>query len=148
MSVIHNAFTAGLYLFGFTAVLLKGQRQMSVKSTNDTFMFVVPLLAVVSVIAGHLIFKQLLGNLNNELSLKEKIKGYQSATIIRFALTEFPALFAIVAFMLTRNILFLVIAGLLIVYLRFLKPTKPRTEKDLNLSYEEKLIFDREDEML
>jgi hypothetical protein len=106
------------------------------------------LLAVVSLVAGQLIFKNWLARISNEIFLKEKIKGYQSATIIRFALLEGSALFAIVAFILSLNMLFLIIAGVLIVYFGFLKPTKPRTETDLKLSYEEKLVFDREDDVL
>lgn len=147
LSIIHGAFITGLLLFGFVAVLIKCNHQMSVKLTNDPFIMVVPLLAAAGLIAGQLIFKNQLSRLNNE-SLKEKIKGYQSATIIRFALLEGPALFAIVAFILSWNMLFLGIAGALILYFSSLKPTRPRTETDLNLSYEEKMVFDREDEVL
>ena len=148
MSIIHGAFIAGLLLFGLAAVILKGSRQTSIKLTNDPFIIVVPLLAVAGLLAGKLIFKNQLSRLDNELSLKEKVKGYQAATITRFALLEGPALFAIVAFILSWNMFFLLIAGVLIVYFSFLKPTKLRTETDLKLSDEEKLVFDRQDEIL
>lgn len=148
LSIIHGALIAGLILFGFMTVLLKGRSQIHANNKSEAFVFVVPLLAAAGVIAGQIIFKSRLESLDTQSSLKEKLKAYQAATITRFALVEGPALFGIVAYLLNWNILFLIISGLLILYLLFLKPTRARTEMDLKFSYEEKLIFDMEEEVL
>jgi hypothetical protein len=148
LSIIHLALIAGQVLFAITALGIKTKHQTDVKNSNEAFMFIVPLLALAGFVAGHMLFKQQVNKLSGETSLKEKIKGYQGAVIVRFALLEGPSLFAIVAFLLTKNLLFLLVSALIILYFISLRPTKEKTENDLNLSYEEKLNFDKEDESL
>jgi hypothetical protein len=44
--------------------------------------------------------------------------------------------------MLTGNLIFLGISGAIIAYFIYLRPTKQKTEDDLNLGYEEKAELD------
>lgn len=148
ISIIHLALIAGQVLFAITALGIKTKHQTDVRNSNEVFMFIVPLLALAGFVAGQLLFKQQVNKLSGETSLKEKIKGYQGAVIVRFALLEGPSLFAIAAFLMTKNLLFLLVSGVIILYFISLRPTKERTENDLNLSFEEKLTFGREDEIL
>jgi hypothetical protein len=148
MSIIHGAFIAGLVMFAFAAIVLTAKKQTHPTRSGDAYAVAVPLIAVAGLIASNLIFRNKVSKLNNESSLKDKITGYQSAIIARFALIEGPALFGIAVFLLTKNWLYLIISGLLILYFVSLRPTKAKTENDLNLSYEEKLVFDKEEEII
>lgn len=57
-------------------------------------------------------------------------------------------MFAVVSYELSRNLYFLIIAGLLILYFISIRPTKDKIETDLDLSYEDKLTFESEDTQL
>lgn len=70
---------------------------------------------------------------------------YQTALIIRFSLLNGASLFGIVCYMQTGNLLFIIISGLLALYFLSLRPTKDKIENDLNLSYEDKILFDSRD---
>jgi hypothetical protein len=136
ISIIHMSLISGLLLFGLTAFLIKGKNQINEESRNDAFTYVVPLLAISVFLASNLIFKQQPGKLSDKNSLKEKIKGYQEAIIIRFASLEGPALFGTAAYIVNRTPLFLLVSGPITLYFMSLRPTKAKIEKDLNLSYD------------
>ncbi|MGZ3812336.1 MAG: hypothetical protein ACXVB0_16805 [Mucilaginibacter sp.] len=146
--IIHFALLAGQLLFAVVAFSLAVKVYFGVKDWNDAFMYVGPALAIGGVLAGNFMFRQQLNALAGKNTLSEKISVYQSATIIRFALLEGPSLFSIVAFMLGGNLFFLVISGLLILYMLMLRPAKDRVESDLNLGFDEKMEFLNENEII
>jgi hypothetical protein len=108
----------------------------------------VPAIAVSGAFASNFIYNKKIGELTSLESLKDKVMGYQTACIIRYALLEGPALFGIVSYMQSGNLLFLIIAGALIVYFVSLRPTKEKIEMDLNFSFEQKTTFNQMDEMI
>ncbi|AYL96923.1 hypothetical protein [Mucilaginibacter celer] len=134
--IIHLALTAGQILFAVVTFLIP--KKPATGHSNDMLIFIVPTLAVSCFAAGHLLFKKLLSNINSQSPLKAKLISYQSATIIRLALLEGPSLFAIVSFLITGNMVFIGIAGLIILYFIYLRPTRQKIEDDLNLGYDEK----------
>jgi hypothetical protein len=87
-----------------------------------------------------------ISKLKDKHSLKEKLSGYQSAKIIKYALIEGPAFFSIVIALNTENSYFLTIAAALIGYLYFQKPTKEQIESDLELTGKMRSQFQKMDE--
>jgi len=87
---------------------------------------------------SNFMFKKQLDLAVAKSSLNEKLGGYQTALIIRFALLEGPSLFGIVSYLLSGNLLFLAISGLIILYFITIRPTRDKVETDLNLDYQEK----------
>lgn len=66
--------------------------------------------------------------------------------IVRFALCEGPALFGIVVTGITHNLFYLLMSAIIVLYmLLILRPTKDRVETDLNLNFEEKILFASKD---
>jgi hypothetical protein len=63
---------------------------------------------------------------------------------VRAALLEGPALLAIVAFYLTKDLLFMGVAIVLIFIFAFLRPTASGVIQDLELSGEEREVVNRE----
>ena len=72
------------------------------------------------------------------LSLEQKLKIFQSASIVKYALLEGPAFFAIVAYNLTGNALPLVIGVCLVLYLAVQRPNLQKLLDALPLTSDEK----------
>jgi hypothetical protein len=137
ISIIHLALMMGQVLFGIVVFTQVHTITFNLKDTHDPFLLVVPIMAIGSFTASVIVFKQLLNAATAKEPLSAKITAYQSALIVRFALLEGASLFGIVTFLLTGNLLFIGISGLLVLYFLIIRPTKDKVQTDLNLSYEE-----------
>ncbi|MEO3404648.1 hypothetical protein AAFN85_12150 [Mucilaginibacter sp. CAU 1740] len=135
-TIIHLALVMGQVLFAATTLLNSKNRVQP--QSDDLFKYMAPALALSGFVIGHFLFLKFLGNIKRDSPLKTKLAAYQSATIVRLALLEGPSLFAIVCFMLTRNMMFIGISGAIILYFIYLRPTRQKVEDDLALDYNEK----------
>ena len=145
VSIIHLYF--GSFLVGFIAVLswIHWEKwTYDLESLDFVFPFLVPVLAVTGVIAGNLVFKTQLKALDAENDLKARLSGYQTAVLIKYAFIQAPALLGIVAAMKSVNVVYLIIAGLLMIYFIFQRPTRDKIERDLNLTGELKKQFKKQ----
>jgi F0F1-type ATP synthase membrane subunit c/vacuolar-type H+-ATPase subunit K len=140
--IIHLALLAGQAMFGLVAFSITPKNVVNAQANNNVLFWLVPVIAIGSAMAGHLIYQQLMKSSLTKISVKEKIQSYRAATIIRDALLESPSLFAIVAFILTGSKLLMIIPLFVIGYFIYLMPTKDKMENDLGLSYEEKSELD------
>ncbi len=137
----------GQLLFGLAALSITPQKGIDVSNTKDVFLFVVPAMAVGCFALSTFLFKKNLNIAVNKATLKEKLMFYQSALITRFAPLEGVSLLWIVTYMQTGNLLFIIISGLTALYFLSLRPTKDKIENDLDLGYEDKMLFDSEDQL-
>lgn len=86
---------------------------------------------------GLTIFRKQLDVLRGHEVLAEKLKGYRSAQIIRWAMLEAPALFSIITFLLTGVYWVLGIVALLIALFISYRPSPRQAVQDLQPSHEE-----------
>ncbi|CAN5436190.1 hypothetical protein BH09BAC6_BH09BAC6_28740 [soil metagenome] len=140
-TIIHLALAAGQLLFGIIAFLKTANQYFDLKNTGDPLFFIVPMVAIGGFAVGNFLFKKALITIAVQDQLNEKLKVYQSALITRAAMLEGPSLFGIVCFMITGNLFFLAIPGVIVLYFLTLWPTKQKMENDLDLTYEEKMEF-------
>lgn len=139
VKIIHLALLAGQLLFFVVAFTQTPPHKFDLNFATDPLIIVAPLMAISCFVLSNILFSQQLGIAVNQTSLMGKITRYQIASIIRFALIEGSSLFAIVAFLISGNLLFAMVSGLLILVFIANRPTKDKVETDLNLSYEEKM---------
>lgn len=97
--------------------------------------------AGVGAMAGHLIYDRQLAQARRKGTLLEKLQAYQSATIIRFATFEAGGMMAIVGYLLTGHILFLVLLLAVLIVQVLLFPTVERGIAALKLSVDERDII-------
>jgi hypothetical protein len=147
ISIIHIAMFTGQLLFGIAVLSITPQKGIDVSNTKDVFLFVVPAMAIGCFALSAYLFKTNLNIAINKTTLEEKLMIYQSALITRFAPLEGLSLFGIVTYMQTGNLLFIIISGLTALYFLSLRPTKDKIENDLNLSYEDKILFDSQEQL-
>jgi len=140
--IIHAALLIGQVLFGVVSYAISPNPVVNLKAGNDPFFYIVPVLIASGIFFGSFLFNQQISKLAEKESLKEKLTGYQTALIIRYALAEGPSLFGIVAFMLGGNLFYLLLVGLNIIYFIWIRPTKEKIKEALNLTYEDEIAIE------
>ncbi len=149
-TIIYFALLAGQLMFVAVTFLVNTNAihlDLANSAKYNLFYFV-PAFAICCAFAGIFIFKKLTSDYvqkaaDGNYSLAEKLRLFQSAIIVRSALFEGAALFAIVNFLLTGNLFFIIIAVCLMVIYLSLRPTVAVVADTLQLSYEEKLEIER-----
>ena len=136
MRIIHLALAAGIAVYIIITIFLVYSGGMGFKEEGFTemFMIVIPIFVLSALVASVVVVKRKLEALNkNYDSFEEKVAEYRSILIIKYALIEGPAFFAIVAYMLTEEDLFIIAASIILGYLILLRPSKSTIAKDLNM---------------
>ncbi len=140
LSMIHLVLLFGIVLFGVVTFTKNTEAKIEFNS-SDVYLYVLAFTTIIAISLGNYVFKQQISKLLEKESLKEKLVGYQSASIVNYAFIEAPALLSIVIFFMEGNLLYLVIAGLLAVYFFSLRPTKDKVETNLDLNGIDKSQF-------
>lgn len=148
LSIIHLALLSGLIIFLIIAYTQNKEWLLNINDTSDVFFFIAPILAVGGILAGNFLYDKQIDALSTKNSLREKLTGFQTASIMKYALIEGPALLAIVSSMNSGNLFYIIIAVALIVYFFFQKPTKEKIESHLKLNSELKMQFNNADQAI
>lgn len=142
LSIIHLALLMGLVLFaGVAYYLLVSGNFIPDSGLNDSFQLAVPIVLVGSLLAGVYIYRMRLQAIRSHSTLKEKLGAYQGAVLVHWVLFEAPAFFALVAFLLTNNYLFLGLAAFPILLLALANPSKEKAANDLELNLSETAVL-------
>ena len=140
LRIIYFAVIAGQVIFGMVAVFINQEVQLNsaLDQIRDVLIYIVPLIAIGGILGSNLVFKSRLKLLKSRVSLIEKTADYRAALIVRYALLEGPSFFALVIYFLTGDVLFLGVAGLIIVVFLAIRPTIERVASDLDLNLNDK----------
>lgn len=138
LRILHFALLSGKIFFSLVVLFLfyNGMEPTGVELSR-TFTFIIPVFVVSGYVASHLLFRNRVGVARTAKDLTEKLTHYRAALIVRWALLEGPAFFAIVVYMLTSELIFLGWAAIIILYFITLWPTVAKTVTDLALNYNE-----------
>jgi hypothetical protein len=99
---------------------------------------------VVIIPVAHSVPQRMIKKIGPETSLGERLGKYQQALIIRFALTEGVAFFAIVSFLLTGDNDLILLLAIILLFFIISRPNNFKTSHDLGLSaLEKKQLFDQ-----
>ncbi|TMU50916.1 hypothetical protein [Flagellimonas algicola] len=143
LSIIHLGLLAGPFLFGVVAYYQTENAFLDYTNTEDVFLFGVPIFAVTGIFVGNLLFKQMMTAAMKTDGLRPKLARFQTASLVKYALIEGPALIGTIAFLNTGNLTYLYISGVLILFLYLLRPTKEKIELGLDLKGDDKNQFNK-----
>ena len=102
------------------------------------FLIVTIFLSTVCLISAHINYNRRVYNMQQSTAvLQERLNQYRSALIIYLALTEGPAIFSIMGFLLTGDFRFLAITVILLVNMFIKRPSKSRFIEELQLDTKE-----------
>ena len=135
--IIHLALLIGQVLFmGMSIVATQNAALQTVVGSNPLF-FILLALIIGGVFIGTFLYRKTLSQAADKPTLKAKLAVYQTASIIRWAMSEGASLFGIVCFLITSNYFYLCVTAVNVLYFVLIRPTKLKIQEDLNLDYQE-----------
>jgi len=108
------------------------------EALDKVLSFVVAALGSGSILGSYVVFNSKLTNIKTSADIEQKLTQYRAAQIVRWALLEGPSFFSIIAYIITGDILFVLVSIAIILLFIPTFPTMNRFEKDLELTWEEK----------
>lgn len=150
LTIIHGALVMGQVIFAGVAYYIHSQQSQSqVASTGDEItLYLTVAMAIAGVAGGHVISTSKIKALKDFKSLGEKLSGYRTGLILRYALLEGPSLFALVNYLKSGNITFLTISAMLVAITILFRPSKERAIIDLEPNPTEKKALEDPDAVL
>lgn len=138
IKIVHLALVIGVVFFALVSVFLQinGFGTLG-ELINNGLLLIIPLLALIGIFGSNFIFKKRLRKIVDKTNPNEKMEDYRSALILKFALIEGPSFFAIVAYLLTGNYIFLGTAVVLIIVFLIYTPSRTKFISDLELTKDE-----------
>lgn len=138
LKIIHLGLVAGLVLFFCVASFVVYRDKVNDPEMAEIFEMAVPLLALMALMAGRFIPKQVLNKIDPNSGLGDKLQRYNVVMIMRCAFIEGAALFSIVTYMITGDVLLQVLAAILIITLGIQHPTKSKLINELRLDADQR----------
>lgn len=149
LTILHAALFGTQLLFASVVYYINSTSQLTnaedARNLDEIFQFVVPALILASYIGGSILVKIHLKALKAKAELKDKLTGYRSLLLMRFALLEVPSLFSIICFLITSSYLYLGLAALMMFVFLLHRPTQYRTINDLELTPADRALLEKPD---
>lgn len=143
LKLVHFALLFGMIIFAGVVYYVNPSTRFDYTETG-VFIFAVPIIMILGILLGNLIFNKLVIRTYKQKSLKTKLDNYLSALIIKFAFVEGPGLLSLVGYLLTGNLIYLFLAIILVIYFLTLTPSKSSLIDALRLTGELKTQFEDE----
>ncbi|CAG2532334.1 hypothetical protein MAR621_02432 [Maribacter dokdonensis] len=137
LTIMHLFLLIGLSIFTL-GVFLQINSFNTSTAGQGVFLYMVPVFAMLGYFGSQWVFKKMTSNIKSESRLEEKLKKYQSALLIKYALIEIPAFIGLFAYYNTANALPLVISVCLLAYLAAQRPNKANIINNIPLKAQEK----------
>jgi len=136
LRIIFGALAGGQIAFALILLLTQTETYFSFTESVNALHFIVPIISISAILITQIFFKQNIKFLKQKDSVNEKLAGYQTHTIIKLAILEFPTLMACVAFSLNGNLYFMLIVFVMVFYFLLQIPTAKKITTALNLDIE------------
>ncbi len=138
--VIHTAMLLGMIIF--MAVAFFVANKVLPNPVDESLSRILQVVAVLLSMGGgfmaFMLFKKKIQSIQDmSIPVSEKIQQYRIASIMKFALLEAPVLFCCIGYLLSKNISFLLLAGVLVMIFAGQKPTVIMMTHDMNVSKED-----------
>jgi hypothetical protein len=135
------AFTQIFFSIVAIAIHMNKKIDFGTFHPNEFLSYLVPAAIVGGIIASYLTQQHRLKMIQSKDNLIDKMTAYRSSLIIRYALLEGPALFALAAFWVSGNFMFFGFALLNTGLFMFCMPSKRRVINELQLNNDELLAI-------
>ncbi|MEP0265893.1 hypothetical protein [Dokdonia sp.] len=137
---LHYGIMLSLAVFSGYAIY-SSRRLGSLSFTQQPMEFIIPLSLIGAIILGKFLTKLILNNNKKPKTLLQKLGLYQTTHLIRIATVEGVGLFAALTYLTTNNLFFLLIAGLAMILLIMMIPSKDKIERAITLTPEDEVHF-------
>ena len=147
LNLIYLAQIGAITVFAVVSYYLIQQGNVGEANNELAIVFqkIIIVLVPLSLTAGYVLFRLMIGRVDPKTEIKQKMKRYFNANLIRSAFLEIPGLFVSVAALVTANLLFLVIVPLILIIFLLFRPTKSVVAQELNLLPQERNMLENPD---
>jgi len=104
---------------------------------SDPIIFANLILFLLAVPIGFLVSQTIWSRIDKDLPVKDKLLKYQIGFLVRMATCEGVGLFSIVGFLLSNNLMYLVLTGIILMIIFYYYPTIGKIELQLDLTQTE-----------
>jgi hypothetical protein len=149
LKTVHRALLAGIVLFTIIAAVVVSQELMSFESgekLHNIFKFIAPVFTVLAILAANLVFKKKTDELKqaSNTTLRFRLEQYRAASMQRWATTELPLFFSIVALILTGEYYYGIFIFLVLVFFILYAPDAGKVSMHLQLGTTEAALLEDE----
>lgn len=142
LRVLQLAFIAGLTLFALIVTFLiktgainrGGSTAPAIPDMPDYFLYISLGLVAAIVLASAAVFKKQVEKANGLGSVADKLTAYRNAFVRRVFIPELAAILSIIITMLTHELKYLCLAGLVLLAFIAWIPTSDKVSNDLNVT--------------
>ena len=137
--ILYLALLAGQVIFALIVTVLVETGTLAGGNNLLTTILQVALIVMAAgaIPASFFLFRKRLSDINPEEELGKKLEEFRAALILRMALCEFPAMFAIIAYFITHDRSFLWMVIILIGHFLFIYPSNNKIIGSLQLNSSE-----------
>lgn len=147
--ILQLALVAGQVVFaGISLLLTKDGRLTANTELIPIFNIIVPVLVAAGIAGSMVLFRTKVNQAKMEPELTAKMAGYRGALVLKYAMLEGPSLFAVIAYLLTGQLLYLAAPVILIILTLMQRPDKDTAIKELELDYNEQAKLDTPDDLI
>lgn len=111
-------------------------------SLHQIFQYLVPLLAVIVTAISFMRYKQNMTSLTGVKDFKIRLGQYKLHFIAHLSLLVGGGIFAIISFMTTGVVWYLIVTLAMAILLWFVRPTREKIALDAMLNHKEKMLLD------
>lgn len=141
--ILQLALVAGQVVFaGISLLLTKDGPLATDAGLMPIFNMIVPALTIAGIAGSMVLFRTKVNQARSEPELTAKMAGYRAALILKYAMLEGPSLVAIIAYLLTGQLLYLAAPVIMIILTLVPRSDKDTAIKDLELDYNEQAKLD------
>ncbi|MBN1181545.1 MAG: hypothetical protein JXB49_04600 [Bacteroidales bacterium] len=115
---------------------------------RDIFLYVVPVFIFMGIIIGWIKYKNSLRNIKNNNNLVQKMAEYRGALLVRLSFLQGNSFFAIVVYLITGDLIFLAMAGIIFIFFIYLKSMKGKIIAELELGPSDQSKIDDDNEII
>jgi len=143
LKLIYGAILMGPIVTGTIFYLLSKNLGQDLYFGSEFPLIIMLATTSISISIGNFLFKKHISNIHKDSSLEKKLNTFRTTFILRVSLIEGPALASTFIYYGTLNLIYLLMAGALVLYIGFLAPTKEKITMHLNLRGKEKVRFNQ-----
>lgn len=144
LNIIYGALLLGQITFAAISIFITQTNGASIVDAElqNIFFILVPVFFIGSFIASQIIVPQRIEANKKEKDLSAKLSAYRATQIVKFAMMEGAAFFAIIAILLFGNFLFVGFAALLMCLFATYFPSEEKIIRELELNREEQNLLE------
>lgn len=139
IKILYFAILSGQLVFFAVAYLFQASGDISESlSENETFKVIAIVVSLSSVFLSQFLYNKLRSSVKQDFDIDKKLNLFRGHSIIRMAVLEAGNIMAILAFMLTSDLLFVIIFTAILILFLYTRPSRQKFATEYFLSGTEK----------